>query len=99
MRSLVPFKCGMQAGELAAHVLTILFQVCFGPSQLHVLVSPRDCAISQRTAMTASYRSSFKIANLAEVLFVSRRRLNFLLTISVCSAWLRFNPRCSAVDL
>jgi hypothetical protein len=42
---------GMQASGLAAQVLNILFQVCFGPSRLHALVSPHDCAISQRTVM------------------------------------------------
>ena len=48
---------GMQASGLAAQALNILFQVCFGPSHLHALVSRRDCAISQRTVMNNAGKS------------------------------------------
>jgi hypothetical protein len=45
---------GMQASGLAAQVLNILFQVCFEPSHLHALVSPRDCAIAPRSVMNGA---------------------------------------------
>ncbi|MEO6307817.1 MAG: hypothetical protein ABIP43_08000 [Nitrospiraceae bacterium] len=42
---------GVQAGELAAQSVNILFQVCLPPSQLRAPVSHGDYAISPRTVM------------------------------------------------